>query len=79
MDTPLATAIVQHIAAQQNADPTSLEPIYDAINPDALTNLFGPQFDGTSRTDGQVVFTYSGYRVTVTNDGSIQATPLDEH
>ncbi|WP_433632010.1 HalOD1 output domain-containing protein [Halomicrococcus sp. NG-SE-24] len=77
-DVPLEIAIITHVVAQKNVDPTKLEPLHDVIDPDALKRLFAPQFDGTPRTTGQVVFTYSGYRVTVTSDGDIQAIPLDE-
>ncbi|RBI60837.1 hypothetical protein DMJ13_17605 [halophilic archaeon] len=69
--------IISRIAAQKNADPTSLEPLYEAIDPGALKELFAPQFDGTTRTNGRVVFAYSGYQITVTSDGDIQTTPLE--
>ncbi|WP_433634804.1 HalOD1 output domain-containing protein [Halomicrococcus sp. NG-SE-24] len=76
-DDSLKTRIISHVAAQKNVDSTSLEPLYEAIDPDALEDLFAPHFDGTSRTTGRVVFAYSGYRVTVTSDGDIQTTPLE--
>ena len=76
-DDSLETAIVTHVAAQEDVDPTTLDPLYEVIDPDALGDLFAPQFDGASRTDGQVVFAYSGYRVTVTSNGDIQTTPLE--
>ncbi|RBI58777.1 hypothetical protein DMJ13_25880 [halophilic archaeon] len=71
--------MITHVAAQKGVNPTTLDPLYEVINPEALENLFAPQFDGTSRTDGRVEFAYSGYRVTVTSDGDIQSTPLDTH
>ncbi|RBI60416.1 hypothetical protein DMJ13_19100 [halophilic archaeon] len=76
-DDSLAAAIITHIAAQKDVEPTTLDPLYEVIDPEALENLFAPQLDGTSRTDGQVEFAYSGYRVTITSDGDIQSTPLD--
>ncbi|WP_433634043.1 HalOD1 output domain-containing protein [Halomicrococcus sp. NG-SE-24] len=76
-DCTLKTAIVTHIAAKKDIDPTTLDPLYDVINPEALEALFAPQFDGTPRTDGRIVFAYSGYRVTVTSEDDIESTPLD--
>lgn len=52
-------------------DETDLEPLYTAVDPDALDSLFGPQGDGTPRdTEGHVVFDYGPYRVRVESDGT---------
>lgn len=47
-DDSLAAAIITHIAAQKDVEPTTLDPLYEVIDPEALENLFAPQLDGTS-------------------------------
>jgi hypothetical protein len=74
----LATAIVHHIATKHDAEPSTLDPLYEVVDPDALEALFAARNDGSPRSTGQVVFDYSGYEVTVTSKGDIHATPLDD-
>ena len=77
-DEPLERRIITHVAAQKNVNPTTLAPLYTVINPDALETLFAPQIDGTPRPGGQIQFDYSGYHITVTSEGDIQSTPLNQ-
>lgn len=51
----------------------ALEPLYTAIDPDALDSLFA---SGTDTTNGQVEFQYHGYRVTVESGGCISLTKV---
>jgi hypothetical protein len=68
----VGTAVVLAIADEVGVEPRTLrERLSDRINPDALTNLFGPKLDGTSRTGGYVSFAFQGYFVTVSSDGTI--------
>ncbi len=48
-----------------SSDEDCLEPLYDAIEPDALDALF------RSDCDGAVIFSYSGYEITVRSTGKI--------
>lgn len=59
-------AIVERVAALEEIDHTELDPLYEAIDPDALDTLV----ETTGRSDSplQVEFTYHGYEVTVTGD-----------
>ncbi|WP_227376313.1 DUF7504 family protein [Haladaptatus halobius] len=68
----VGTAVVLAIADEVGVEPRELqEQLSDRINPDALTNLFGPKLDGTLRTGGYVSFAFQGYFVTVSSDGTI--------
>lgn len=57
--------VIQAVATTSSADPLELPPLYDAVDPDALDSLV------TEMTDGEVVFAYAGYEVTVRSDGTI--------
>jgi hypothetical protein len=66
----LSRTVMERIAAREGTTPAELsEPLYSAIDPEALDGLFR----GSS---GQVVFTYQGYEVTVTSESDISVTPL---
>ncbi|WP_227380984.1 DUF7504 family protein [Haladaptatus halobius] len=68
----VGTAVVLAIADEVGVEPRALrERLSDRINPDVLTNLFGPKLDGTSRPGGYVSFAFQGYFVTVSSDGTI--------
>ncbi|WP_458184923.1 HalOD1 output domain-containing protein [Haladaptatus sp. NG-WS-4] len=69
---PLSTAVVKALAEVAGDDPASMGvPLYDAIDPDALDNLFTDRHDGTPRMGGTVVFTILDYEVTVESYGEI--------
>jgi hypothetical protein len=62
--------LVRLLAVAEDVEPTALPPLYDAIDPEALESLFAAP--GTAgEADLSVEFAASGYRVHVTNDGSI--------
>lgn len=61
-DKPLSCAVIDCVSKVDGGDPESRPPLYDAIDPEALDNLFH------DRTDGEVTFTYLDYEITVTSD-----------
>lgn len=68
-------AVVSAVAEADDSDPVDLPPLYDAINPDALNELF------TSRSEpgvDQVTFRYVGYDVVVHGNGDVRVTPTQE-
>jgi hypothetical protein len=73
----LSTLVVEAVAAHEHRFPEDLEPVYQSINPDALDSLFTPLNNGASRAAGRVSFTYSGYHVTVSSDGTVDLEPLE--
>ena len=78
-------AVVRAVAAISNESPLDLDPLYGAIDPDRLNELFagpdrGGDPDGESRPRGsdgpEVAFTFSGFEVTVT-DGTVTVRETD--
>ncbi|SFR36557.1 HalOD1 output domain-containing protein [Halogeometricum limi] len=65
----VSTSVVLSVAAIEGEEPTALPPLAEAIDPDALDDLFA----GDVR--GQVSFTYTGYDVTIHDDGRIEILP----
>jgi mevalonate kinase len=65
----VTNTIVSAVAAVSNEEPTATEPLYEAIDPDALKRLLESLHD--SESDGTVQFVYSGYTVTVASDGYV--------
>jgi len=68
-------AVVEALADAKGVDPLELDPLYDAIDPDALDALFDGAADG--RRQGRVEFRTAGYRVEVTATGRVHLTSLD--
>lgn len=70
-----SAAVVEMVAIAADSETTSLEPLYDAVDPEAL--------DGVIRRNGKrepargptVSFTYAGYDVTVGRAGEVTVTP----
>ena len=67
----LSSAVVEAVASAEGVEPFDLsEPLYDAINPDALDALF-------AGNDGRVTFEYHGYRVTAHASGEVDVEAVD--
>lgn len=66
--------IVTHISGRKDTAPEDLAPpLYEAIDPEAIAQLFQPTHHGQRR--GQLTFTYHGYTVEIASDGDIQIYP----
>lgn len=76
-DEPISTAVVRAVSAVEGRDPTSLRPLAEVLDPDALDILFGPQADGTPRPGGRLSFVYSACRVTVDNGEYLTLNPIE--
>ena len=74
---PITVTIVEHIAAKKSIPAESLEPLYEAVDPDALERLVTAEESTATPMMGKIVFNYSGYEVTVTSDGNVSSTPLE--
>lgn len=67
---PAAQAVVKAASFVHNVDPVDLEPLADAVDPDALEALVGCQ----SRRPGsgvEITFTYVDLTVTVSDSGDV--------
>ncbi|SDR11095.1 HalOD1 output domain-containing protein [Natronobacterium texcoconense] len=56
--------IVMAVATLENTEPMELPPLFEAVDPDALTSAFATTESGTERT-GRIEFPYAGHHVTV--------------
>lgn len=66
-ENEMSTAIVTRIAEAENASVTDIPPLYDVLGPEHLDSLL-------ESGDVRISFTYCGYRVAVTSEGSITIT-----
>ncbi|NIB99837.1 HalOD1 output domain-containing protein [Halobacterium sp. R2-5] len=62
----MSQAVIETVAAIDNTPPTELPPLYDAVDSDALDNLFAGK-----ASLGKVVFNYNSYEVSVDADGYV--------
>lgn len=73
-------AVVRAVNAERQSDGTAIEPLYSVIDTEALNELFAPLGDSTlqsRRTNGTVTFSYDGFRIRATSDGTIGIRPND--
>lgn len=68
--------IVTAVADELDAEETALDPLYQAVDPDALERLFDSGQRAGFSTPDEVVFTYCGCEVQITGDGEVHATEL---
>ncbi|WP_418285000.1 HalOD1 output domain-containing protein [Halorubrum sp. DTA46] len=67
-DRSPTVCVVEAVSEAIDTDLTELQPLYDAIDPDALDQLIGPPHRFTG---GRIRFRYEGCTVTVDADGWI--------
>ncbi len=67
---PLSVAIPELVAYVEGVSPTSLPPLYESVDPDALDQLFAHR----SAPNVGLSFQYAGYTVSV-SDGQLSVTP----
>lgn len=68
-DGTVALSVIEAVAAVSGTEPTEFEPLYNAVDPDALNKLFA---SFQTRSEGLVSFTLDGYDVTVASSGEIE-------
>jgi hypothetical protein len=69
--------IIRVVTESDDRSREDLEPLYEAIDPDALSALFAPRTDESSRAVGDVSFEYAGYWVTVSSEGVVETDAID--
>ena len=75
MENP-SLAVVRAVAEASGEDPTEMEPLYRAIDPDALDALCSsPEWSPSNEV--AVTFPYNGYVVEVSGDGDVSVTSRD--
>jgi hypothetical protein len=68
---PVLDIVVDAVAAAEGVSPAEIEPIYDAVDPDAVDALL-------ETPSAAVSFCYCGYRVEIDRDRECTLTPLDD-
>ncbi|WP_254545144.1 HalOD1 output domain-containing protein [Halomarina pelagica] len=71
----LSITVMQAVGAVVDVDPMELDSLYEAVDPDALDELFCPGPDGQPSIDGRIRFRFAGCRVTVESNGTILVEP----
>lgn len=69
---PPSSVVTEAVADVADVEGDELDPLYDAIDPDALDNLFRPTMHGFYRGDGEVTFPFNGYQIAVRSYGLIE-------
>lgn len=75
-DAAISQRVIKEVADVRGVDPLDLPPLYEAIDPDALEQLF-PDEIGDSGPGGRVVFTVAKCEVVVHSTGEVEVTTLD--
>jgi len=79
-DEPLSRGVVEAVAEAADVDPipgdaadgvAALEPLYDAVDPEALDAVFRPAGSDATSPGGRITFSYASYEVTASSDGRI--------
>lgn len=76
----MSVGVISAIAERRGVEPTTLPPLYEWIDPDALDALFEPTRSG--RRGGRISFTYDGHDVVIDCDDGLEiavdGTPVTE-
>jgi len=64
-DTSIIVAVVEAVSSFENSSPTSLPPLYDVVDTDALNALFETGSDATSDHGVSISFVFSDSHVTI--------------
>ena len=72
-DDSLVGVVVDAIATVADCDPLEVEPLYDAIDPEALESLFVPGSMGPR--SGTVTFSLEEWLVTITDGRHVSVGP----
>ena len=69
--TPPTTAVLRTIAVALDRETTSLEPLYESIDPDALNEFLQSKGSSVTPSDLIVTFTVADRQVTVYGSGEV--------
>lgn len=74
----LSASVLHAVAVASGDDPGEMDSLYDAIDPDALDEIFRPRPGLELRPEGGcLTFVFNGCRVSVYWDGRIDVAPAD--
>lgn len=75
-DEPVSTAVVRAVSAVRGVEQSTLRPLADVLDPDALDALFATKADGTARAGGRLDFVYATCRVRIDNGEYLTLEPI---
>ncbi|MDS0475451.1 HalOD1 output domain-containing protein [Natrinema sp. 1APR25-10V2] len=76
-DSPICPSLVEAVTAETGAEPTSMDPLYDAVDPEALERVLNPPPPGKEGASA-VEFRYCECDVSVTATGTIYVDSVTE-
>ena len=76
-ETKPSAAVVEVVSNALRATPTDVEPLYTAVDPDALDKLLSDPDGRRDSTAVVVSFMFADRRVTVEGTGTIVAEPVN--
>lgn len=68
-------AVIETVAIAANAEPTAIDSLYDAVDPDALDAIVRSDGIGGKNGDVSVSFVFAGHDVRVHSDGVVIVRP----
>jgi hypothetical protein len=72
-----AQRVIKRMADEKEVSPLELSPLFEAIDPDALNDLF--HYDATTQEGGgQIQFEYEGHTVIVHSSGRVGVSEASE-
>lgn len=74
----LSTQVVSAVADAADCSRNDLPPLFEAIDPDALNDLFASPPRGERHTNGSVIFEYAGYEIDVHSSDGVTVRPIEE-
>lgn len=70
----MSRTVVAAVAELTGTEPDALEPLYRAVDPDALDGLFESNGRGFDRSPSSVSFSYCGCDVAVRGSGVVEVS-----
>lgn len=77
-DRPVSERVVEAVTAARDVRFDDIEPLYTAVDPESLDRLFESGPGSGDRGVDHVAFSFAGCDVTVSFDGSVDATPRED-
>ena len=75
--TPPSIAVIETVAIAVDREPTSIEPLYESVDPDALDALVQSNGAPTDSDSVTVSFRFAEQQVTVHGTGEIVVRPVE--
>jgi hypothetical protein len=76
-ETKPSAAVIEMVATALEVAPTEVEPLYNAVDPDALDRVVVDPVGDRDTTAVEVSFTFADREVTVKGAGAVVVEPVD--